>query len=500
MRRPQKIATLAVVLLGVAALAVLVARPASSHSPAAPAAASAKPNIVFVLTDDLAWNLVKYMPHVQALQRDGMTFSRYYVTDSLCCPSRSSIFSGRFPHDTGVFTNMSPDGGFGRFQSGGEERSTFATALQAAHYRTAMMGKYLNGYTPAGLVNGKPLYVPPGWNEWDVAGNGYPEFNYNLNENGKLVHYAAQPQDYLTDVISGKAVDFINRSADAHSPFMIELATFAPHQPATPAPRDANDFPGLKAPRTGDYDVANTHAPRWLSGHPPLTPLQVARLDALFRKRAQSIQAVDDMIGRIEATLKARGLDRNTYIVFSSDNGFHLGDHRLLQGKMTAFDTDIRVPLIVAGPGVPPGKTTTAIAQNVDLRPTFSQLGGARVPANVDGRSLVPLLRGGKATDWRRSALVEHHGPDFNAHDPDLPAPGSGNPTSYEALRTANAVYVEYADGEREYYNLARDPNELHNTYGRLSAKTRARLHNALRAVRNCHSGKSCWAAQRRGP
>ena len=187
MRRPQRIATLAVVLLGVAALAVLVARPASSHSPAAPAAASAKPNIVFVLTDDLAWNLVKYMPHVQALQRDGMTFSRYYVTDSLCCPSRSSIFSGRFPHDTGVFTNMSPDGGFGRFQSGGEERSTFATALQAARYRTAMMGKYLNGYTPAGLVNGKPLYVPPGWNEWDVAGNGYAEFNYNLNENGKLV-------------------------------------------------------------------------------------------------------------------------------------------------------------------------------------------------------------------------------------------------------------------------------------------------------------------------
>ena len=173
-----------------------------------------------------------------------MTFSRYYVTDSLCCPSRSSIFSGRFPHDTGVFTNMAPDGGFGRFHVGRRERSTFATALQAAHYRTAMMGKYLNGYTPAGLVNGKPLYVPPGWTEWDVAGNGYPEFNYNLNENGKLVHYAAQPQDYLTDVIAGKAVDFINRSADAHSPFMIELATFAPHPPATPAPRDANDFPG----------------------------------------------------------------------------------------------------------------------------------------------------------------------------------------------------------------------------------------------------------------
>ena len=116
-----------------------------------------------------------------------MTFSRYYVTDSLCCPSRSSIFSGRFPHDTGVFTNMSPDGGFGRFQSGGEERSTFATALQAARLPHGDDGQVPERLHAAGLVNGKPLYVPPGWNEWDVAGNGYPEFNYNLNENGKLV-------------------------------------------------------------------------------------------------------------------------------------------------------------------------------------------------------------------------------------------------------------------------------------------------------------------------
>src|SRR3954454_6529960 len=201
------------------ALAALVGAGTSSSAPAA-----RQPNIVFVLTDDLSWDLVRFMPHVQALQKDGVTFSRYYVTDSLCCPSRSSIFSGRFPHNTGVFTNMAPDGGFGVFNGRGEEKSTWAPSLQGAGYRTAMMGKYLNGYTPAGLVNGKPLYVPPGWNEWDVAGNGYGEFNYNLNENGKLVHYAAQPQDYLTDVISGKAVDFINRSADAHSPFMLELA------------------------------------------------------------------------------------------------------------------------------------------------------------------------------------------------------------------------------------------------------------------------------------
>jgi|tagenome__1003787_1003787.scaffolds.fasta_scaffold20972679_3 N-acetylglucosamine-6-sulfatase len=468
------------------AVAALVGAGTSSSAPAAQ-----RPNIVFVLTDDLSWDLVRFMPHVQALQKDGVTFSRYYVTDSLCCPSRSSIFSGRFPHNTGVFTNMAPDGGFGVFNGRGEEKSTWATSLQGAGYRTAMMGKYLNGYTPAGLVHGKPLYVPPGWNEWDVAGNGYGEFNYDLNENGKLVHYGSQAQDYLTDVVAGKAVNFINDAAADKKPFAIELATFAPHAPYTPAPRDANDFPGLKAPRPPSFNKANTNAPRWLAGHRRLGPKQVANIDQKYRLRAQSVQAVDDMIARIEDALKARGIADNTYIVFSSDNGYHMGEHRLAQGKMTAFEHDIRVPLVVAGPGVPSDKTITGIAENIDLRPTFSQLAGARVPANVDGRSLASLLHGGSTKGWRGSALVEHHGPDRAKNDPDLPAPGSGNPTSYEALRTGEVVYVEYSDGEREYYNLARDPYQRHNTYGRLDATKRLRLHNELRAMKNCR-GKSC--------
>src|SRR5690349_3301090 len=482
---------LAVAALVLAAVIGTVAA-LSSESPAR--AASKRPNIVFVLTDDLSWDLVRFMPHVQAMQKDGVTFSRYYVTDSLCCPSRSSIFSGRFPHNTGVFTNMAPDGGFGVFNGRGEEKSTWATSLQAAGYRTAMMGKYLNGYEPAGLVKGKPLYIPPGWNEWDVAGNGYPEFNYNLNENGKLVHYAGQPQDYLTDVISGKAVSFINQAAADKRPFAIELATFAPHSPFTPAPRDANDFPGLTAPRDPSFNTPNTNAPRWLAARHKLTPKQVTAIDIRYRFRARAVQAVDDMIASIESTLQARGIADNTYIVFSSDNGFHMGQHELAQGKMTAFETDIRVPLMVVGPGVPSGKTISAIAENIDLRPTFSDLAGARIPANVDGHSLVSLIHGGSTKDWRHSALVEHHGPDRAKNDPDAPPPGSGNPTSYEALRSGDFVYVEYKDGEREYYNLKRDPYERHNTYKRLKPKQRTRLHNALRKIERC-KGNACFAA-----
>ncbi len=243
--RASRRAVLALLALGVLALALAAC--GAGHSGAAKAAEPGdRPNIVFVLTDDLAWNLVQYMPHVQELQRRGMTFSRYYVTDSLCCPSRSSIFSGRFPHNTRVFGNKPPDGGFQVFHDRGEENSTFATALHDAGYRTAMMGKYLNGYFPA------DQHIPPGWDEWDVGGNAYAEFNYNLLQNGQIVRYGAQPQDYLTDVVGGKAVDFINASADAGKPFIVELATFAPHAPYTPAPRNAGDFPGHRHPGAAD--------------------------------------------------------------------------------------------------------------------------------------------------------------------------------------------------------------------------------------------------------
>src|SRR5262249_44234597 len=254
---------------------------------------------VFVLTDDLAWNLVQYLPQVQKLQSQGATFNDYIVTDSLCCPSRSSIFSGRFPHDTGVFTNGGNDGGFGFFHKHGEENHTFATALQAKGYQTAMMGKYLNGYSPAATLGGTRPYVPPGWNEWDVAGNAYPEFNYDLNHNHTVVHFGSQPKDYLTDVLATRGSAFITQAAAQKKPFLLEVATFAPHSPYTPAPRDVNDFPGLTAPRGPAYDKLPANAPPWLASRAPLTTAEQLAIDKAFRLRAQAVQAVDDLIGKL---------------------------------------------------------------------------------------------------------------------------------------------------------------------------------------------------------
>ena len=476
---------------GGAAGAQITAPPSAlpATQPKTLASSAQHPNIVFILTDDLSMNLVQFMPHVVEMEKNGATFAHYFVTDSLCCPSRSSIFTGCFPHNTGVFKNQGDDGGYLAYVGRGHENNNFATALWMAGYRTAMLGKYLNGYEPA-------RHAPAvGWTMWSVAGNGYPEFNYALNENGKVARYAMKPSDYLTDVVAEQAAQFIKQSKG--QPFVIEVATFAPHAPYTPAPRDAAAFPGLKAPHTPAYDAApDSSGPKWLARQPSLTATDKARIDEAFRKRAQSVLAVDAMIGALKKAVASIGQENNTYFVFSSDNGYHMGDYRLMPGKMTAFDTDINVPLIVTGPGVPAGLKLNDIVENVDLNPTFIELTGVAASSSVDGRSLASLLHGQTQTTWRTAALVEHHGPRHEPEDPDAPAVRSGNPPTYEAMRSATALYVEYADGDREYHDLASDPYELHNTYNMLPADRKSALHAALAEMQSCKGGESCWAAQ----
>jgi N-acetylglucosamine-6-sulfatase len=459
-----------------------------------------RPNIVFVLTDDLSADLLRYMPRVSELERQGLRFRNYFVSDSLCCPSRASIFTGNFPHDTGVFTNSGAGGGINAFWAHHDERGVFNLALYKAGYTTAMMGKYLNGYLEGGGHSPVPAtYVPAGWSEWDVAGWGYPEFDYTLNEDGTLHRYGDAPRDYLTDVISRLGVRFVDRAARGRRPFFLKLATFTPHHPYTPAPRDAHLFPGLIAPHPSNFDVLPTHPPDWLKGHEPLTPDKLRRIDRTFRLRVQDVQSIDRMIGRIEDAVARDGLSRNTYFVFSSDNGYHTGEYRLMPGKLTAFDTDIRVPLVIAGPGIPHGANTDGVAENTDLGKTFAALGHTRFPS--DGHSLLPLLHGGPTpTGWRDAALIEHHGPTFDPDDPDRQNFDSGNPTTYEAVRTRDFLYVEYANGQREFYDLRNDPFELQNDVGNLTRQGLEQLHDELTRLRDCHTGPSCWAAEHLPP
>ena len=258
-------------------------------------------------------------------------------------------------------------------------------------------------------------------------------------------------------------------------------------------------MPGLGAPRAPAFNAApDANAPNWLLAHPALTDADIAKIDRDFRKRAQSVLAVDQMIGELQAAVAAIGEENNTYFVFSSDNGYHMGEHRLMPGKMTAFDTDIHVPLIVTGPGIPAGLTVEEVVENIDLHATFAELGGAEASSSMDGRSLVALLHGQKVVDWRTVALVEHRGPhDNDRTDPDAPARRSGNPTTYEALRARTSLYVEYADGANEYHDLTTDPHELRNSYASLSSEEKASLHATLEAVKSCRGAQGCGAAER---
>lgn len=453
-----------------------------------------KPNIVFVLTDDLSSDLVEYMPAVKDLARQGVSFSNYFVTDSLCCPSRASILTGRFPHNTGVFRNTGADGGYLVFRNKGQDKDTFATSFQAAGYRTAFYGKYLNGYTPRNQNH----TVAPGWDDWAVGGaQPYGGFNYTLNENGRLVDYGDNPDDYATDVLGRKAVAFIDKAAADKQPFIVEIAPYAPHAPYTPAPRHAELFPGLKAPRTPNFNIpANATTPAWLRTHPPLAQAQVDQIDADYRERIQAVQAVDELLAQLRKTLADKGLLDTTYIVFSSDNGYHMGAHRQVPGKMTAFDSDVRVPLVIAGPRLRAGAAVDDIAENIDLRPTFERLAGiATKDATVDGVSLVELLEG-RAGPRRTSALIEHRGPVQAPDDPDNPEDDGANPPTYEAVRTATSLYVEYAGGEAEFYDLRSDPFAITNTAARLTPADRAKLHDALVASRQCRGAAACLAAQ----
>jgi arylsulfatase A-like enzyme len=477
-------------LLLIAVIALALAGCGATSAPHGSEQALTRPNIVFILVDDLQTSLLVHMPNVKTMMQEGTTLDNFFVADSRCCPSRATILTGQLPHNTGVFTNSPPYGGVKAFDANGNPERTFAVTLRDRGYRTALFGKYLNGYSSS--AGG----VPPGWTDWAATARAYQGFNYQLNENGTPVNYGERSQDYLTDVIAAKGETFVNDSLLDRRPFFLELSTFTPHAPAVAAPRHVGMVGGLKAPRVPAFNRAVYAAPRWLKVRPRMKRPAIQSIDALYRNQVRSVMSVDEMIGRIRARVQALGIADNTYFVFASDNGFHMGEHRLLPGKMTAFDEDIRIPLIVTGPGVPAGGRIPALVQNTDIAPTFEEWAGASPRPEVDGRSLAGLLRGEPVpSDWRAGAIVEHRAEfrsKFRKRDPDAQPPSSGNPPGYNALRTPTATYVEYKTGEREFYDHTVDPHELFNAYKFLSNAEKRNLSVALASLLTCDGAAQC--------
>jgi N-acetylglucosamine-6-sulfatase len=430
---------------------------------------AAQPNIVFIMTDDQDVGTLQYMPRLQELLvGQGTTFENAFVTSSLCGPSQLTSLTGQYTVNHGVLNNLYPSGGFFKFQdlstdgdpaTQGDE-STLATWLDDAGYNTARIGKYVVSYPI------DSTYIPPGWDEWFHTGSfgGARYFDYAVNDNGQLVQYGSAPEDYVTDVLTAEALDFIDRAeANDAQPFFLTFTPGAPHGdrarngPPVPAPRHADMFAGAQAPRTPSFNEADiSDKPPPVGTAPLLTAAQIAAIDSEYQKRLEALQAVDEGVGRIVEALAARGELDDTYLVYTSDNGYHLGQHRFPGSKFQVYEEDIRVPLLIRGPGVEAGVTRDQLAVNIDLAPTMARWAGAAPDRVMDGQSLTPLLgEGGEDRNWRKDFLVEK----YNHLPPDQ------NGDVIKALRTEHEVYVEYASGPRELYDLRTDPYQLQNVY-----------------------------------
>jgi N-acetylglucosamine-6-sulfatase len=430
-----------------------------------------RPNFVVVMTDDLDELDMEQLGGIRSIMNaNGVTFENAFVTYALCCPSRASFFRGQYPHNHGI-TSDDATLGAPRFHQLGRDQSTIATWLKSAGYKTKYLGKYLNGYSGS--------YVPPGWDEWSAFVNC--ACDNVVYENGQNVQLVGNS----TDAFADKASDFIRRSSANPDPFFVMVGTRAPHRPPEVADRHLGSFSSAQLPKPPNFDEADvSDKPAWVRSYPRLTQARIDAEQSLYRQRLRSMLPVEDLLRQVITTLEQTGELNNTYIIFTSDNGFHQGQHRLVAGdKKTPYEEDIGVPLMVRGPGVPAGAVRQQLVINNDLAPTIAELAGASTPAFVDGSSFAPLLGSSPPSSWRTAFLQEGWKP----QSPPVP--------TNKGVRTQSHMYVEYDTGERELYDLSADPYQLQSKPRAGNEQLYSTLESRLNALRAC-SGEGCRSAE----
>jgi N-acetylglucosamine-6-sulfatase len=470
---------------------------------AAPAAASERPNVVVLMTDDQTVADLEAMPRTNALlAAPGVEFDRSYVSYPVCCPSRATFLSGQYAHNHGVLGLYPPTGGYGRFDA----TESLPVWVERAGYHTAHIGKYMNGYG-----TDTPADPPPGWTDWygAVGNSTYRMWGFTLNENGESKTYGApfeeDPAGYQTDVLAHKAVDVIERTARSDKPLFLSVGFLAPHHEdggvriatgrlVRPAPRHTGALatkPFRRPPGFNETDMSDK--PFFLRRRPRLGPAAIQRVVNNFRARQESLLAVDEAVAEIVAALEATGELSNTYVLLTSDNGFMQGEHRVPSGKMLPYDPSTRVPLVMRGPGLPAGWISDALVGNVDLAPTILEVTGGWSTKPLDGRSLLPLAQ----RPWLsppRALLHETGGRRFvRAIDQDAAGlPVVRDVRNYKAIRTNRWLYVEYRGGSRELYDLLLDPHQLRSLHRDPALlPVREDLSRRLRLLSRC-AGLSC--------
>jgi N-acetylglucosamine-6-sulfatase len=434
----------------------------------------------------------------QLIGRHGVTFTNSFDTTPLCCPARVSYLTGQYAHNHGVLFNSGPHGGYPAFRS---QSTTFPAALHATGYYTGHIGKYLNAYAPT-------LGTPPGWDDFYVTWGArtYNYYGLQIAHNGTIGRLDASEKNYSTDVFARLATRFIRRRA-GRGPFLLNVAFLAPHSAgnldhtmrheplpilsdpheidyrlAVPPRRYRGRFRHLPLPHPASFDQPlSQDQPRFLRFSPlfrRFTRRDVADITARYRSRLESLLTIDDATVAIIRALRATNQLAKTLVVFTSDNGFFNGEHRIRAGKYYAYDPATRVPLLMRGPGIPEGITRTAPVALIDLAPTILAAAGVRPLRPPDGISLFRVIANDRLFR-RRPLLVE---------TPQNPV----YPISYSALRTTRYLFVRYSTGETELFDLRRDPAEIRNLaatpHGRLLERS---LKLELKRLQRC-AGPSC--------
>ncbi|HEX5988629.1 MAG TPA: sulfatase [Solirubrobacterales bacterium] len=542
----------AAALLALLACLVFAGRGAESAG-AAQQSAVQKPSFVVIQVDDATLDQlyatlnvggieVQAMPYTLSLIANrGVSFSRYYVPYPLCCPSRVSLLTGRYAHNHNVRGNVPPNGGFTGFKARQAYTHNLAPWLQAAGYRTIHIGKFLNGYGDEPFDEGKD--VPPGWNAWHSvlrADTHHYFYGYTLNDNGSLDGPFGDPGSWDTREygerddfgcpnapLNGKPcfyeTDVFNRIAweelvgtSPEQPFYLQMDYTAPHgdfrRPAGPEPatRHYNTFAGAPYPhdRSEGFNEGSVNdKPRFIREAPYLSLQEIHTYRVYYQKALESLRSVDEGVKLIVDTLGGLHRLRNTYVIFTSDNGFFYGEHRLTGGKFIAYEPATHLPLLMRGPGIKAGTTTGELAANIDIAPTILELAGATADKSIDGRSLVPYMKDPSLRSRRPilfESFVETNDVEANGEPTAQRSRVTGTrrhgasasivapPKDYLGIRLGPYKYIEWPSGEKELYDITKDPNELNNIVRvRNLSPIRAFLHAQLIRLEAC-VGRRC--------
>jgi arylsulfatase A-like enzyme len=463
------------------------------------------PNIINIMTDDMRVDDLKFLPHVRKLIfKEGATFKNSFVNDSFCCPSRATNLTGMYAHNTGIYTNTYPGGGFVEFHERGLEKKSYNVTLHNEGYVTGLFGKYLNEYTRGWLTPKYGMthdYVPPGWDAWSVPvyGDVYGQYNYVLSENGS---YIKKTNTFFGDVLTDQATTFIEDHQTEEIPYMLNLWPFSPHLPQPYAAQDADRFMNLQFPKVPSFNERYIKDKAGYSRSLPLlNKIDIAKLEAKYRDRARSLQSVDRLVKRIVEQLRASGELDETYIIFTSDNGFNEGEHRQMLGKNTPNDESIRVPLAIRGPGIAPGTKVDQLVGNIDIAPTIYDMAGLSPNPQHDGRSLLPLAEGEESTDWRKSFLIVgvsggHYAAAGGAEEPGTKYEQHHNPPRFDGIVTRRYRYIEYKSNGKtavELYDIRLDPYEQRNMLARGDHDgLQSKLASMLLSLEGCRGAEAC--------